>query len=141
MAIWWAAAAAVIAIVGASESSKDQKEAADEQQRLDRENIKLEEAETEETIKRTSGEQSKVEALAKTQVAYSGFAIGSSLDKYVETMQAEHASDIDWMRTSGASRSAIQHREATARRKISIAKADATMIAGIGSAVGSMAKW
>ncbi|MGW8178186.1 MAG: hypothetical protein ACWGQW_05375, partial [bacterium] len=73
---------------------------------------------------------------ANTQVAASGFAIGSSLDKYVSTMQAQHSSDIDWMRTSGASILNIQEREASARYKLTMAQANTNALRGLGSAIG-----
>lgn len=145
MAVGFMIASTVTKAVGARKQAKAQKRQAQTQAEIDAENAERERMETEESIRRTEVSHKKTEATARTQVAASGFAAGSSLDKYVASMQEEHASDIDWMRTSGASRAAIQKRESAARYSAGMAKAKGTKIAGIGSALGSMSgiadKW
>ena len=110
-----------------------------EQERLDLENIRLEKLETEESIRRTEESHAEILGSQRTQVGSSGFATGSSLDKYVSSTQEKHASDIDWMRTSGASRAAIGEREAAARKNASEAGSKARTISNIGGAIGSAA--
>ena len=143
MATGFAILSGVSQVAGARKASKAQKRSAEEQAIIDAENLERERLETEESIKRTGESHAKTEATARTQVAASGFAVGSSLDKYVASMQEEHASDIDWMRTSGASREAIQKRESSARYSAGMAGAKTTMIAGIGGAANTLSgvKW
>lgn len=137
MAVGWAIASGVTRIVGGRRRKKSAKKAAREQARIDAENRARYRAEVDESIRRTEEQHRFTEGTARTQVGASGFAAGSSLDAYVETMQSQHASDIDWMRTSGASQEAIMEREATARLRNANASADAAFIGDIGSAIGS----
>lgn len=130
-------ASAVVKGVGLVSGRRASKAAASEQQRLDMENIRLERLETEESIRRTELSHGVIEGQQKAQVGASGFAVGSSLDKYMEATQAQHASDIDWMRTSGASREAISEREASARYSSSQAAIKAGTISGIGDIIGT----
>ena len=64
----------------------------------------------------------------------------SSLDRYAEATKAEHASDVDWMRTSGASREAIGQREAAARASASESTSKARFVSNIGGAIGTGAQ-
>ena len=140
MATGFAIAGLVTSAVGSRKASKAQSAQSAEQAAIDAENVERERIETEESIARTEIEHGKTEAQARMEVAASGFAVGSSLDKYVATMQEEHTSDVDWMRTSGASRAAIQERESAARYRSGMDRSSATKVAGIGSAFVGIAK-
>lgn len=131
-----AAIGAGVAVAGAIGGYVSSRKAAKEQKKLDRENRALYKRELDESIRRTQETQRTTEATASTQVAASGFAVGSSLDRYVDTMQAQHSSDIDWMRTSGASILSIQEREASARYDLATAQSRSQLFSGLGSAVG-----
>ena len=137
MATGFMVAAGSARVIGGVKQRKAEKAQSAEEYRLAQENIALEKAETEESIRRTGLSQRKTEGMAKTQVAASGFAVGSSLDKYVESMKAEHASDIDWMRTSGASRAEIAERESAARLSASESASKGRFISNIGSSIGA----
>jgi hypothetical protein len=138
MALGFAIASSVLQIGGAIAKGGAQRAAAEEQYKLDLENIEFFEEELGEKIGRTERENLKTEGLAKVQVGASGFKVGSSLDQYVEKVKAEHASDLDWMRTSGATKVGIMEREASARKRTGIATSQATTISGIGAGLGTI---
>ena len=104
---WLMAAAAVVTAVSSAYGANQSKRAA-------KENKKLAEAETAESIQRTQEAQGITEGRIRTEIGASGFAAGSSLDRYLASTEAGHRSDIDWMRTSAASQQAIADREAAA---------------------------
>lgn len=131
-----AAVGAGIALVGAIGGAVSSRKAAKEQKKIDKENRAIYQRELNESISRTESTQRNTEGTANTQVGASGFAIGSSLDRYVTTMQAQHSSDIDWMRTSGADILNIQERESEARYNLGIAQSNANLAKGFGSAIG-----
>ncbi len=123
--------------VGAVKGKKAANKAADSQYALDQENIRLQKIEREESISRTLDTQGQQEGTIENQIGASGFSVGSSLDKYLDSTKENNASDIDWMRTSGASQDAIASREASARKRNSDAEAKGNLISGIGSALGT----
>ena len=135
---------AVIGGVGAMKGKKADKKASDEQLRLDEENRKMYEMEVAESVRRTEQTNRQVAGTAATQIGASGFGGGSSLDSYMDTLQSQQTSDVDWMRESGASQSAIMEREAAARYRNTRSQADAKFISGIGSSIsglGGAFKW
>jgi len=136
-AAYVALAAAVIGGIGAYQSGNARKGAAARQEQLDKQNIELYKKEVGESVRRTGIENDKTESVIKTQIGASGFAVGSSLDAYLKTVQQENSTDLDWMRTSGASRVAISEREAAARKRNSDAQANANLVAGVGNAIGT----
>lgn len=127
--------AAIIAVGGAIKQSKDIKAADKRQSELDDASLANYQLELGESISRTETEQRKAEGQTSVQASASGFGGNSSLDKYIEGMKKEHASDIDWMQTSGASMTSIMERESAARSKTAKAQASSALIGGIGSAV------
>lgn len=134
---------AVLGAVGKYKERKAGKAAASEQARLDAENRRLYQLEVDESVKRTKAVNEQTEGIAAANVGASGFGVGSSMDSYLDTIKSTHASDVEWMETSGASNIAIQEREAAARQRNANAYADAGFIKGIGSSLSSMAgyKW
>ena len=137
MATGFAIAGAVIGIGSAIMGRNAQRGSANAQWVLDQENIRLEKLETAESIRRTEESQEFTESTAKTQIGASGFASGGSMGRYMSTMEAKHATDVDWMKTSGASRTAIASREAAARHRAGLEGSKATLVSGVGQAVGS----
>lgn len=131
-------ASGVIGLVGGMQQKSAANRAANEQHEIDTENIRLEGLETDETIRRQGIRDERMEGTVKTQVGASGFKSGSSLDSYIQTLEAEHQSDIDWMRTSGASRQDLMTRDADARRSQSRDKASANFLGSIGSSFSSI---
>lgn len=133
-------ASAAVKGIGAIRGRRADKAAIAEQERLDLENIRLERLETEESIRRTEISHGDIERTQRSQVGSSGFAVGSSLDQYMTMTQERHASDVDWMRTSGASRAAIGERESAARASASESRSRAGFISNIGGAIGTAAQ-
>ena len=123
MAIGAMVAGAVIGGIGSAKQSKATKKAGREQEKLDRENIELQKKELAESVRRTEVVNRETEGLARSQSGASGFGAGSSLDRYMKSIEGTHASEIDWMKTSGASQAAIQEREASARARNTRAQA------------------
>lgn len=135
---------AVLGGIGAIKGSKAEKAAAADQERLDAENRILYQMEIDESIKRTEQVNRRTEGLASAQIGASGFGGGSSLDTYMQTIQATHSSDVDWMQTSGASNVAIQERESAARARNARAQASSNLVSGIGGALSGASgafKW
>ncbi len=117
----------------------NEKKTAEEQYKIDQENIRLYNLEVKETIRRTELSQAETEGQISANIGASGFAKGSSLDKYLEFVSSENKKDVDWMRTSGASQSAIKSREADARRRNANSVAEGNLISGLGNAITSTA--
>ncbi len=118
--------------------SKKAKKARKRQKKLDRENERLYKLEVNESIRRTVEQQTILEGTLGVQIGASGFARGSSLDRYFSTVQAQNKADVDWMKTSGASRSAIMARETEARSRASEAASKASLYGGIASSIGTI---
>lgn len=138
MAVGFMVASAAIGAVGSVSQSNAMKRQAKTQRELDAENLALQKKETAESIRRTKKDQVKVEGQIETDIGASGFEVGGSLDKYLESVKEEHSSDLDWMRTSGASRDAIAEREAAARYSATRSQATGTLIGGIGTSIGQL---
>jgi len=128
-------AGAAIKGIGSIKQNKATKAAGREQEKLDKENIELRKKELNESIRRTEIVNRETEGLARTQIGASGFGGGSSLDRYMKTIEETHKTDVDWMKTSGASQEAIAEREASARARNTRAQSKAQLWGGIGSAV------
>ncbi len=137
MAAGFLVASGVSKTIGGVAQNRASRKAANETYALDQENIRLQKLETADSIRRTEEQQQITQGSAANQIGASGFAVGSSLDRYLETAKAKNASDIDWMRTSGASRDAISAREASARKRNSDAERRGQNISNAGSALGS----
>lgn len=129
---------AAIGGIGAYKGRKAEKAGAAEQRRLDAENTANYKREVGESVRRTRDVNARTEADAETNVGASGFAVGSSMDAYLETIKSTHASDVEWMETSGASNAAIQEREAAARQRNANSYANAGFIKSVGSSVSSL---
>lgn len=107
----------------AQQGAKDLRAAGREQEAIDLENrLRLQE-ETAESARRTREQQEITESQTSLDIGASGFAGGSSLDRYADTMKRQHESDLDWMLTSGASQSDIMARESAARSAATSAQA------------------
>ena len=107
----------------AQQAAKDLRAQGREQEAIDLENqIRMQE-ETAESIRRTREQQAITEGTTAARIGASGFASGSSLDRYMESMKQQHASDIDWMTKSGASQEQIAARESAARSRATQAQA------------------
>ena len=142
MAFGVLAAGAAIKGIGRRRSAKKQKKADKraiaEQERLDAENRELYRAEVGESVRRTEISNRETEGFASAQIGASGFGGGSSLDTFFESMQETHASDVDWMETSGASNIAIQERESAARARTGRAQSKINYRSESWAAVGGM---
>lgn len=99
-----------------------------EQARIAEENTRLYELEVAENIRRSSLYNEQNLGLARTQAGASGFAVGSSVGLYVDTINAEQEADVDWMRTSGASAAALQRKTASAVKRFSDRQAKSTLV-------------
>ena len=108
---------AVLGVIGAQQEKSARKVASSAQFELDTENQRLAKLELDESISRTEDVNLQTEGIATTKVGASGFGVGSSMDQYLTTIKATHTGDVDWMKTSGASRDAIAAREAAARKR------------------------
>lgn len=96
-----------------------------EQEAIDLENQIREHEETIESAQRTREQQVQTEGQASIGAGASGFAGGSSLDRYMSSMKSTHEGDIEWMLTSGAAREDIMARESAARAAATAAQAKA----------------
>lgn len=99
-----------------------------EQARIAEENTRLYELEVAENIRRSSLYNEQNLGLARVQAGASGFAVGSSVGLYVDTINAEQEADVDWMRTSGASSAALQRKTAESVKRFSDRQAKSTLI-------------
>ena len=124
--------------IGAIKNKKAADRSAKEQRQLDEENIRLDKLEIAESISRTESSNRQSAGMAEAQIGASGFGGGSSMNSYLSTIKAEQASDVDWMKTSGASRTAIQEREAAARQRNSNRQARGNFMSGIASSFGTI---
>ena len=138
MATGFLIGSAIFGLIGAQQTKKAQKRAGSAQFELDEENRRLAKLELDESIARTEDVNLQTEGIAAGKVGASGFGAGSSMDKYLETIKAVHAGDVDWMKTSGASRDAIAAREAAARKRNTDAFASAGFIKSIGGSLSSL---
>ena len=138
MATGFLIGSAVLGFIGSQQEKSAAKKAASAQFELDEENRRLAALELDESVARTEDVNRQTEGLASSRIGASGFGAGSSMDKYLETIKATHAGDIDWMKTSGASRDAIAAREAAARKRSADSFASARFTQSIGQSLGSL---
>lgn len=100
-----AAVPAIIALVGTAV----QVDAANDAKRASRANARAIEAETTEEARRLREEQAKTESRTRALAAASG-GEGQSQSMYMEKQKAEHASELNWLKRSGADRAAAARR-------------------------------
>lgn len=138
MATGVAITGAVIGGAGAIKQKKAAKKTAAATEKLEQENIELEKAETAESIRRAEEANLKNLGMAKTQAGASGFGVGSSMDAYVKRLKATQEADVEWMKTSGASRAEISARESAARKRASDRYAAAEFAGNIGRSMSNL---
>ncbi len=137
MAVGFAAAGVVATMFSYADKTQARTRAKNRQMALDYQNTQLYKKEVDESVRRTELYNTKTESTIKNQIGASGFAPGSSMDSYLETVQKEQQMDVDWMRTSGASKAAIMDRESQARKRNADANIKSEQIAGIGNIIGA----
>lgn len=74
-------------------------------------NAKMEEAKTAEEARRLQREQSDVEAMSRAAVAASGTTGQGSQALVLKDMKEEHARELKWLKTVGASNANLARRE------------------------------
>jgi len=128
---------AVIGGISSIFGFKADKKRKKEQKKIDRENRRLYNLEVNESIRRTTQTNELLQGTIGAQIGASGFARGSSLDRYLATVKAKNKADVDWMRTSGASQSAIMARETSARARATDAQARSRLYGGVASTLNA----
>jgi len=99
---------------GAAQNDQAVKLNIEEQKVIDADNRESYKLELDETIRRNEEQQTQVEGMTKVGIGASGFGAGGSLGQYMEKMESQHASDIDWMKTTGVKNLETMGKEATA---------------------------
>jgi len=128
---------AVIGGIGSIFGFKSAKKQKKRQKKIDRENNRLYTLEVKESIRRTNQSNELLQGTIGAQIGASGFARGSSLDRYLATVKSKNKADVDWMRTAGASRSAIMARETSARARSTEAQARSRLYGGVASTLNA----
>ncbi len=123
--------------IGAIKGYRDQKKAAKQQRGVDLQNIERQKKEGAEQIRRTGDQQKLVESQGQVAVGASGFAKGSSADKYLESVAGVHKTELDWLKGSVKSGVDIAGRESATRYDINRRSANTGLIQGLGSAAGT----
>ena len=124
-------------VLGGLSGRKSAKKAARKQAALDRANLKLMQLELDENVRRLTEENKTIEGTQRNLVGASGFASGGSLQQYMDFTKKTHTDNVDWMKTSGASRIAIGQREMNARKSMADSMADANFFSSITGAIGT----
>jgi len=117
------------------EAADAQKAAAAESERLGIENAAAVEAETQEQARRTAAAQSSQQASARARAAASGVAEGGSMSTVTGEMAKEHTRQLDWLKTSGATRAEMTRQGAKASGDVGRAQASATRAGGIAGGI------
>lgn len=132
-----------LSLVQGMSAAKKQEAAAEESRRLAQKNAANIEAETMEQKRREADAQKDVEAQTRARIAASGVTGAGSPKDYLDTMEAEHAKELDWLRKSGASRASIAKSEGNIAYRQGMASASSTMagtfsnvISGAGTTYG-----
>jgi len=103
-----------------------------EQKEIDRLNQANLEAESKEAERRVGESNVRTAILLRSAEAASGFAEGGSTSRYVGSIIQEQQRELDWMKTSGASRLSIMRAESSARMRLLNAQQTAGIFKGIG---------
>ncbi len=141
MATGVAIAGAGSRVIGGRKAKRANKRARKKQRRIDEANRIRYKTEVNESVRRTEEQQSIATSQAELSSSASGFAGGSSLDRYITDMESKQKSDIDWMRSSGAEISSIMDMESAARQanmKEQGRSATFSNIAGLVSGIGNI---
>ncbi len=125
----------IYGIVKGAHASKD---AAREQKKIDQLNIENYKKGVAESVGRTVVEQQKTQGMAVAQIGASGFAGGSSMDSYLQTLMQENSRDLNWMQTSGASQADILAKESEARARNANAARGTGIITGISGSLNTI---
>lgn len=128
-----------IGLFGASKVKSANKKAAREAYAIDQENRKREQAEIQESIRRTGRLQQENLGTAVSRAGGTGILRSGSLNRYLIGINKQQETELAWMKTSGASLDAIKGREAEARKRISDRAASANFISAVGRSIGQIA--
>lgn len=128
-----AAVMSVFSMVQGYQASKEaankEDAAAAEAERLAEANAVASEAETHESMRRTRRQSAAAEATAGAKAGASG-VVGGSMGDAIASMITEHGTQLDWMKTSGASRANIIRKGGALTGMQGRAQADATRARG-----------
>jgi len=111
-----------------------------EQREIDRLNEANLAAESKEAERRVGESNARTAILLRSAAAASGFAAGGSKSEYVGSIIQEQQRELDWMKTSGASRLSIMRAESSARMRLLNAQQAAGIFKGIGGAYSAGVK-
>jgi len=126
---------AATSVVGGIKKHSDAKKAGRAQADMDAASLANYKLELGESISRTRQQQSITEGQTNANIGASGFAAGSSLDRYMSQMQQDHASDISWMETSGASMENIMAKESSAKQRNIKSQGSDALFSGFSGAI------
>ena len=130
MAVGVGIATLALGIYSTATSQRNRKRDIADQQAIDALNAANLASETAESVKLTKRTQDLTQSYVNARAASSGFASGGSLTFAARTLETQQASDLDWMKTSGASRLSILQSESQARLRLSKAEASASAFKG-----------
>lgn len=118
---------AIVSLFYAAYTAKEQKKDQEEIDRINEANLK---AETVEASRRVEASNRRTAGLLRASEAASGFAAGGSTSAYVGGIIKEQQRELDWMKTSGASRLDIMRSESSARLRLMKAERTAGIFKG-----------
>lgn len=121
-----AVAAVVVAAAGTAYTVYSTEKAAAEQKKLARANAERIKRENEESLRRLKKQQEANMAEARARAAASGMTTEGTQKTYLDEMKDAFKSEVDWLRSSGASQALIQQSEG-------FLQADITRTRGISS--------
>ncbi len=129
-----AAASLAFGIYSSVQASKQQKAAADEAERIGRENAANIEAETQESARRTKKAQDQELATAQARAASSGLEVGGTLSTFLSNLEEGQAESLAWLEKSGANRARLAELSGGYTAATGRAGASATLAAGVSQA-------
>ncbi len=123
----------------AQESASAAREAAATQNRVTLMNVRAQQAETAETMRRTRMQMQSEESTARAKAAASGVRVsqGSAAD-YLSFMSDENKSQLDWMQQAGTSQANILQAEGDARAKAYSTQAKTAKLQGTAALAGGL---
>lgn len=139
---WWLAPA-IMSVFGAVQgynAGREMESQARERERLAERNALLARRELAEQVRRQAEEDRRLRGAALARAAASGARLEGSVADYLQNMEDEHARQLRWLRTAGASRIRLQlesdMRDADSLRTRARAQRWGSLVSGFTSAFG-----
>ena len=127
-------ALAVASLAAGAYSANEQRKAGKKQSRIASDNAARERAESEEAARRHEQAQGAQLSEAKARAAASGVKTSGSQLGFLERLEESQGKELDWMKTSGASRASIAERTGKVNASITSSGALGSLMQGAGQA-------